>query len=65
MALNGTIDAAVNGGTQKYIEAFLTAEFAHAAEAAGDAATLDEVKQVRIEIDLGKSNVFVVAGLNT
>jgi hypothetical protein len=27
MALNGTIDAAVNGGTQKYIEAFLTDEF--------------------------------------
>jgi hypothetical protein len=46
MALNGTIDAAVNGGTQKYIEAFLTAEFAQAAEATGDAATLEEVKQV-------------------
>ena len=27
MALNGTIDAAVNGGTQKYIEAFLTPQF--------------------------------------
>jgi dedicator of cytokinesis protein 3 len=27
MLLNGMIDAAVNGGTQKYIEAFCTAEF--------------------------------------
>jgi len=27
MLLNGMIDAAVNGGTQKYIEAFLTPEF--------------------------------------
>ena len=27
MNLNGMIDAAVNGGTQKYIEAFLSPEF--------------------------------------
>ena len=68
MALNGTIDAAVNGGTQKYIEAFLTAEFAQAAEATGDVATLDEVKQVTccnissfqlLSNDLISSHLFV------
>ena len=48
MILNGIIDAAVNGGTAKYVEAFMTAEFLDASTCTLDtekenvAATLEE-----------------------
>jgi hypothetical protein len=47
MNLNGMIDAAVNGGTQKYIEAFLSPEFLteNAANAAQAQKQQEELKQ--------------------
>jgi hypothetical protein len=44
--MTGTIDAAVNGGTQKYIEAFLTPEFSQNAMQNYDQVALDNVQKV-------------------
>ncbi len=45
MLLNGMIDAAVNGGTQKYIEAFLSQDFVN--ENKSDRQALDFQKQLK------------------
>jgi hypothetical protein len=62
MNLNGMIDAAVNGGTQKYIEAFLSAQYlaendddlslARAQQAELKASIVEQIADLKVALDL-------------